>query len=189
MAHQSPLMRVIPSALVAVLVTGLAPMASARFIEPSSNSSLTLSWETSSDSLQARLFSALSHLSPAGGVSHPRKGQVQIDDGVNRILCEAGTPGLMQIISYRCDLQLTSPHLDWSSDTTSTQYVLFSALNALKDVDGDRVNTLNRKVQGSSILLRLAAPDSASKIVCQKARPHDSIDSPLAVRCMIDIRP
>jgi hypothetical protein len=155
-------------------------------VEQPPDSRFTLDWDVHADSLQARLFSALANLGPAGGVQRAKRNRYLIQDRDNRLMCESATEGFTQVMSYRCDVALSSDYLDWTSEKNAIQRILFEALEGLRTGAGDRIETLEMRDLGTSILIRLVAPDSASKVVCQK---KPTAGGPPSYRCLVDLKP
>lgn len=146
-----------------------------------------LPWETSTDSIQARLYDAVSSAGPASGVHQTAERSFLIRDKMNRIHCEAGQTGLLQVMTFRCTLNLVARYLDWSSSESSAQSLLFHALVHLHDNAHDRVSTLSGSETDESTLIRLVDDDSASKIVCESRRTQTA--SEREYRCLFDVKP
>jgi hypothetical protein len=170
-----------------------------------------LDWNMSADSLQSRLFEALSLLKPDSdiGVVQGKDGSVAIVDKANLIRCQAATIGAREVVSSphaqvmnnRCDISLVAPYLSWTSSDRSAQAHLFRALESLHELHhqttSDQVSTLEKSILKRSVLYRLVDDTSASKIACEKRLSADisadgdttgTQDSP-EYRCIFDLRP
>lgn len=178
--------------LAATLVaySASASSRSPQFVETLHPSTVVLDWTTDADSLQAVLHEALAELAlnePSADSSLVRleNGELRLEEPGNRISCEARTRGMIQVMSYRCEFDLSTPVSEWTSDSRAVSSVLYRAFTALRQSRGDSLLTLSFRERDGLLNVRLADNTSGSRILCQK----DILGLAGSVRCRIDLRP
>lgn len=119
---------------------------SSRALVPPATIVKNLEWTYSSDSLQGVLFDGLDSLAKDQSYNDivQASGNKRLFGSSaisQKIECASTTLGMAQVMSYRCDLHLNALKMDWTSDSRSTQAILFKILSddnsgAVKKVSG-----------------------------------------------------
>lgn len=146
-----------------------------NFIESKPRLDATLGWTQSPDTLQAMLYASLAVLEDAGyplGANehglHRDGSRYLLRDQDTLVACEKARLGRASWPSYRCEIHLKAPTLEWSASLFSAQTLLFKGMSLLYERRLDSIPAPQFQEAYNVQSLRIADPLSSSTIICEK---------------------
>ncbi len=192
---------------VLALVIAQKQVAASDIIESPPRLSAQYAWTDDANSFPARLYMGFAALVDSERqVADQRTGLLRLgtgyllEDGPTQFMCRSKV-GLPSIdlstgtrveptkTAYRCDINLQSQQLEWNASRVSAQAILFETMEELLARSGGFEDTNPSLLITDGIrTLRLADPQSASTLICQR-RPLTPASDHNEYRCMVTFVP